>query len=503
MDTPRLRPTANARTRAAPAVCRHRLMRAQQVHPPPAERRQEVDRRLDQDVIVDRAQFVDGLVERTPGKVSFRPGDDRMGARRRSATLKQAVLTGARQRNLRCRGVAGQVEQFGWRPVRHHRDEQGRFARVPGDAAGQRVAKERRPAAIMEERHATRVRVEPATVGASQAPRENDAEVAVDDRQTVGDVLKLLPAQDEHLDVGSGAHSCRSWLARKQGHLAQGAADTDPAEQVFRAVAVGDEHLRQPVLNDVHLFNGLAFAENDRPRRESPPLQTPHDLGQFGCGKPLEEGRRGGVGVHAGPWEYKEGDMAANQPPADLAEALAVIARQEVELARLRQQQGDARLAEELRAVLVRSALAGTLATRVTHSRLLEMIVETAAQVISSAAASLFLVDEERRELVFEIALGQKSEEVKKFRVPLGHGIAGHVAATGQPTATSGTGDPRQAREIGEIVGYVPQTILCVPLFYADRVIGVLELLDKSDGASFTMLDMQVLGRFANIDRKS
>jgi signal transduction protein with GAF and PtsI domain len=203
--------------------------------------------------------------------------------------------------------------------------------------------------------------------------------------------------------------------------------------------------------------------------------------------------------MHAGLAEYKEGDMTAHPPPADLAEALAVIARQAEEIERLRLRQADARLAEDLRAALIRSALAGTIATPVTHSRLLEMIVETAAQVISSQAASLFLVDEERRELVFEIALGQKAEEVKKFRVPLGHGIAGHVAATGQPTATSGTVDPRQAREIGESVGYVPRTILCVPLFYADRVIGVLELLDKADEATFTMLDMHVLGLFANM----
>src|SRR5438552_10717176 len=203
--------------------------------------------------------------------------------------------------------------------------------------------------------------------------------------------------------------------------------------------------------------------------------------------------------MHAGSSEYKEGDMSAHRPPADLAEALAVIARQAEEIELLRTQHADARLAEDLRAALVRSALAGTIAAPVTHSRLLEMIVETAAQVISSQAASLFLVDEERRELVFEIALGQKAAEVKKFRVPLGHGIAGHVASTGQPTATSGTVDPRQAREIGESVGYIPRTILCVPLFYADRVIGVLELLDKSNDATFSAVDMHVLGLFANL----
>jgi GAF domain-containing protein len=182
-----------------------------------------------------------------------------------------------------------------------------------------------------------------------------------------------------------------------------------------------------------------------------------------------------------------------------LSEALAVIARQAQEIERLRQQHDEARLASELRAVLTRAALAGAIAAPVTHSRLLEMIVETAAQVISSQAASLFLVDEERRELVFEVALGQKAEEVRKFRIPLGHGIAGHVAATGQPTATSGTTDPRQALEIGQSVGYIPRTILCVPLFYGDRVIGALELLDKADDASFTMLDMHVLGLFANM----
>jgi len=81
------------------------------------------------------------------------------------------------------------------------------------------------------------------------------------------------------------------------------------------------------------------------------------------------------------------------------------------------------------------------------------MIVETAAQVITSQAASLFLIDDEHQELVFEVALGQKASEVKKFRVPLGHGIAGHVAATGQPTATSGAADPRHRARLARASG--------------------------------------------------
>src|SRR5437773_2015390 len=170
--------------------------------------------------------------------------------------------------------------------------------------------------------------------------------------------------------------------------------------------------------------------------------------------------------------------MAQEPPPADPAHA---------------------RFAEELRQVLVQAAVAGTIAAPVSHSRLLEMIVETAARVITSKAAALFLLDQQTQELVFEVALGQKAEEVRKFRIPVGHGIAGLVAASGQPTATSGAGDPRQARDIAQSVGYVPNTILCVPLFYAERVIGVLELLDKADDVSYSMADMQVLALFANL----
>jgi sigma-B regulation protein RsbU (phosphoserine phosphatase) len=63
------------------------------------------------------------------------------------------------------------------------------------------------------------------------------------------------------------------------------------------------------------------------------------------------------------------------------------------------------------------------------------MIVETAARVISARAGSLFLIDAEKQELTFEVALGEKAQQVKELRVPMGDGIAGLVAAMGQPGA--------------------------------------------------------------------
>jgi GAF domain-containing protein len=159
----------------------------------------------------------------------------------------------------------------------------------------------------------------------------------------------------------------------------------------------------------------------------------------------------------------------------------------------------DVRFAASLREALSLAESVGTIGARVTHSELLQMIVATAAQVLRARAGALLLVDEDTEELVFEVAVGGEAEDVKKFRVPVGHGIAGHVAVTGQPIAVSEAAtDPRMATDIADRVGYRPDSILCVPLFYDDEVIGVLELLDKEDGSSFTAADIESLGLFAN-----
>ncbi len=169
------------------------------------------------------------------------------------------------------------------------------------------------------------------------------------------------------------------------------------------------------------------------------------------------------------------------------------------EISHLKRRLADERFADDLRDALTLAAAAGSISSPVEHSRLLEMIVETAASVIPSRAASLFLVDEETEELVFEVALGSKADEVRKFRIPLGHGIAGLVAVSGQPMAVSDAAkDPRQAADVAESVGYAPESILCVPLFYDEGVIGVLELLDREGAPSYNASDMQALGLFAN-----
>src|SRR5688500_6630088 len=93
------------------------------------------------------------------------------------------------------------------------------------------------------------------------------------------------------------------------------------------------------------------------------------------------------------------------------AEATIVALRQENE--RLRRRVDDDQYAAALRQALVLAASTGTIGSPFSQSRLLELIVETAIDVIDARAAHLFLVDEDADELVFVVAVGPHRAEVE------------------------------------------------------------------------------------------
>src|SRR5262249_23054286 len=145
------------------------------------------------------------------------------------------------------------------------------------------------------------------------------------------------------------------------------------------------------------------------------------------------------------------------------------------------------------------ASVAGEIVAPGSYSKLLELIVATAAHVMHASRGSLFLVDESTQELVFEVALSEPIDQFKKLRVPLGRGIAGMVALTGQAMAIGDVAtDPRHAAEIAQLTGYMPRNLVCVPLAYGDRIIGVIELLDKQDDAAFSPSDIETLTLFAS-----
>jgi len=124
---------------------------------------------------------------------------------------------------------------------------------------------------------------------------------------------------------------------------------------------------------------------------------------------------------------------------------------------------------------------------------LLELIMKSAEEVAHAESSSLMLLDEDAKELVFEVATGEKGQEVSRLSVPLGSGIAGHVAQTGEIVVVNDVSkDPRFYSQIDKTVGFQTRSLLCVPLKARDKIIGVLEVVNKSGEETFTDDDVEL-----------
>ena len=132
------------------------------------------------------------------------------------------------------------------------------------------------------------------------------------------------------------------------------------------------------------------------------------------------------------------------------------------------------------------------------HRALLRSIVDVARAIFRARAASVFLLDGEADELVFEAVSGEGEESLVGRRFPSSTGIAGWVLVTSQSLVLDDvSADPRFASQAAESTGYVPKAIMAVPLASGERTLGVLEVLDRPSGERFTMDEADLLGMFA------
>jgi putative methionine-R-sulfoxide reductase with GAF domain len=145
-------------------------------------------------------------------------------------------------------------------------------------------------------------------------------------------------------------------------------------------------------------------------------------------------------------------------------------------------------------------SLAQSLGRGTAYRRVIEAIVRTAAGMFEAAAASIALTDPNSGELVYEAAWGAGASEVVGLRLPPGAGLAGAVAASGEPVAVPECRkDPRFAAQVAAKTGYVPYTMVVVPLQREGRTIGVLSLLDKRDGGPYLHEDLARAALFADL----
>ena len=118
--------------------------------------------------------------------------------------------------------------------------------------------------------------------------------------------------------------------------------------------------------------------------------------------------------------------------------------------------------------------------------------IEAATRLTESEVGSLLLVDEEKNELFFEVALGEKGEKVKEIRLRMGEGIAGWVAKTGEPVIIDDVqNDPRFFKDADKKSSFVTRNMMCVPVKSEGKVIGVLQAINKLKGGKFTKDDLE------------
>ncbi len=134
--------------------------------------------------------------------------------------------------------------------------------------------------------------------------------------------------------------------------------------------------------------------------------------------------------------------------------------------------------------------LNSSLDQKTVRKRALESVVE----LLECETGSLYLIDEERNELYFEVALGDKGDAVKEVRLKMGEGVAGWVAENGKSDLVPDTTlDPRWAKRVDEKSDFITNNMITVPVKAKNKVIGVLQAINKLDGRKPDRSDLKLL----------
>ena len=128
----------------------------------------------------------------------------------------------------------------------------------------------------------------------------------------------------------------------------------------------------------------------------------------------------------------------------------------------------------------------------------MHLILAKVSELLKPRNWSLLLLDQATGELYFEAAVGAGSEKLRGLRIKRGEGIAGWVATRAAPLKVDDvTADPRFAARFDKASLFHTKSILCVPLSFKGKVLGVIELVNGEGDGPFTEEDLRILGTVA------
>jgi PAS domain S-box-containing protein len=163
------------------------------------------------------------------------------------------------------------------------------------------------------------------------------------------------------------------------------------------------------------------------------------------------------------------------------------------------QKQREVELERQTSRLVALNRAAHAITSNLSLHETLQNILHSAMDVVEAQGASLFLFNKENGdELIVVAAVGSGSEIMMGMHVPVGEGVAGWVAREAKSQLVEDTRrDPRFYRAVDEQTGISTQSLIAVPLITAERVIGVVEVVNKLNDDLFTVDDVRLLESMA------
>lgn len=156
-------------------------------------------------------------------------------------------------------------------------------------------------------------------------------------------------------------------------------------------------------------------------------------------------------------------------------------------------------LTSRLRQLKTFSEIGKALTSSLDLKEIIAAVMEQIRGLLKPTNWSLLLLDEEKEELRFEIAVGEGADRIKDLKLKLGEGIAGWVAKEGRPLLIADVSkDPRFSKKADELSRFETKSIVCVPLRARGKSIGVIELLNAVENESFGEEDLLLLTTLAD-----
>jgi signal transduction histidine kinase len=142
--------------------------------------------------------------------------------------------------------------------------------------------------------------------------------------------------------------------------------------------------------------------------------------------------------------------------------------------------QSDARLLKDYRRLI---EIARDLASTLDLDPLLHRIINAGKDITGADAASILLYDSISRQLHFQVATNMDEPTIRGLIVPLEDSIAGWIVKHREPAFSNNVlQDKRYFANVSKETGYETRSLLGVPLITKDKVIGVLEVINKKVG---------------------